>query len=226
MQIKALNVYRITHKNGNIEDITAETLIDALQHMEVEENYSPVIQVFLIKEAVRTVIEDALTEAIFTAVVADNGGGSIATPASGRIHVGDTISLRAIPERGYEFVSWTCNGVEISTEEELNYTMPELASGYDTYVFTAKFALKDVPWTASVSPDTATSAGCYVFPESGTEEANDTLQLIAVPGTGYTFDHWERNGETVANTALASVTLTPLAEGETAADYVAVFTAN
>lgn len=224
MQIKELNVYRITHKNGNTEDITAETLIEALQHLEVEENYSPVIQVFLIKEAIRTVVEDALTEAIFTAVVAQNGGGSIATPASGHIHVGDSISLRAIPDRGYRFVSWTCNGVEISTEEELTYTMPELAAGYDTYVFVAKFELEDVAWTASVSPASATGAGCYVFPESGTEEANDTLQLIAVPVTGYSFDHWERNGETVANTARASVTLTPLAEGESSADYVAVFT--
>lgn len=226
MQTKVFNAYRITHENGSVEDINALDLVQALENMEIPETESTVLQTFLIKKGIRTLVEDEKTEILFNAVVAENGGGSIATPATGRIHVGDMVQFKAIPQRNYEFVSWKLNGIEISKEATINLTMPELEAGIDTAIFTATFKLADVAWTSAVEPAEASTAGCIAFPLSGTIEANGSLQLLAVEAEGFTFSHWERNGETLTENKLATVTVNPLAETETACVYKAVFTAN
>lgn len=226
MQTKIYNAYRITHKNGSVEDINALDLVQALENMETPDTESKVLQAFLVKENVRTLVEDEPGEILFSAVVTDGSGGSIATPASGRIHVGDQIQLKAIPARTYAFVDWKLNGETISTEETINFTMPELASGIDTAVFSATFKLADVEWTAEVSPAEATGAGCIAFPGTGVTPANGNLQLLAVEAEGYTFDHWERNGVEITENKLATVEVRPLADNEPACVYTAVFRAD
>lgn len=223
MQTKTYNAYRITHKNGSVEDINALDLIQALENMEIPDTESKVLQSFLVKENVRTLVEDEKAEIIFSAIVAENGGGSIATPASGKIHVGDILQFKAIPARNYEFVNWKLNGVEISKEATMNLVMPELASGVDTAVFTATFHLADVAWTTSVEPAEASTAGCIAFPTSGTSEANAEAEFLAVTKEGFAFDHWEVNGESVSTNELLQTAVTPLAEGESARVYKAVF---
>lgn len=223
MQTKIYNAYRITHKNGSVEDINALDLIQALENMEIPDTESKVLQSFLVKENVRTLVEDEKAEIIFSAIVAENGGGSIATPASGKIHVGDILQFKAIPARNYEFVNWKLNGVEISKEAMVNLVMPELASGVDTAVFTATFRMADVAWTTSVEPAEASTAGCIAFPTSGTSEANAEAEFLAVTKEGFAFDHWEVNGESVSTNELLQTAVTPLAEGESARVYKAVF---
>ena len=68
MQSKNYNAYRITHKDGSIEDINAVDLIQALENMDVQETESKVIQAFLVKENVRTLVADEPTEIIFSIV--------------------------------------------------------------------------------------------------------------------------------------------------------------
>lgn len=223
MQSKNYNAYRITHKDGSIEDINAVDLIQALENMDVQETESKVIQAFLVKENVRTLVEDEKTEILFSTIVAENGGGSIATPASGRIHVGDMIQLKAIPARNYEFVSWKLNDVKISEEAVVNLLMPELSAGVDTAVFTATFKLADVSWTSKVMPEEAGGTGCMSFPLSGKSKANSEIQLLAVEADGYEFDHWERNSEQITTSKILVTEASPLAEGETEAVYTAVF---
>lgn len=225
MQTKVFNAYRITHKNGSIEDINALNLVQALENMEIPETESPVNQTFLIKEGIRTLVEDEPTEILFNAIVAENGGGSIATPATGRIHVGDMIQLKAIPARTYEFVSWSLNGKVFSNEAIVNMTMPELPAGIDTAVFTATFKLADVSWTTAVESAEASTAGCLAFPTSGSSEANADEEFLAVAKEGFVFDHWEVNGESVSTNELLQTVVTPLAEGENARVYKAVFVA-
>ena len=223
MQTKVFNAYRITHKNGSIEDINAINLVQALENMEIPETESPVNQTFLIKEGIRTLVEAEPTEILFNAIVAENGGGSVATPATGRIHVGDMIQLKAIPARNYEFVSWSLNGKVFSNEAIVNMTMPELPAGIDTAVFTATFKLTDVAWTTAVEPAEASTAGCLAFPTSGSSEANADEEFLAVAKEGFVFDHWEVNGESVSTNELLQTVVTPLAEGENARVYKAVF---
>lgn len=225
MQTKIYNAYRITHKNGSIEDINAIDLVQALENMETQETESRVVQAFLVKENVRTLVADEPTEIIFSAVVAEGGTGSIATPSSGRIHVGDQLSFKAIPARTYAFKNWKLNGEIISEEAELVFTMPELASGIDTAVFTATFELAPVAWTTAVSPAEASGAGAIAFPSSGTSEAFAEGEFLAVEAEGYTFSHWERNGVNISENKLLQAEIRPLAEGEEAAVYTAVFTA-
>lgn len=225
MQTKVFNAYRITHKNGSVEDINALDLIQALENMEIPETESPVLQTFLIKEGIKTLVEDEKAEIAFTSVVAESGGGSIATPAAGRIHVGDMVQFKAIPDRNYEFVSWELNGVKISEEATINLVMPELQGGVDTAVFVATFKLADVAWTSAVEPAEASAAGCIAFPTSGTTAANGSLELLAVAKDGFEFDHWERNGASLSENELATVEVAPLAEGEQACVFKAVFRA-
>ena len=224
MQIKNLNAYRITHKNGNVEEVNAENLIEALENMEVDESYSPVIQTALVKEGIRTLQKEVPSEVPFTAVVAEGSGGSIATPVSGVIHAGDSIALKAIPARNYEFVNWKRNGIVISENSDFTYTMTELLKGDTSAVFTATFRLSDIEWTTSVSPDGAGSAGAIAFPTHGKTEASGELELLAVAAEGYTFNHWERNGVNISDNKLLQAEASPLAEGEVSAVYTAVFT--
>ena len=226
MQTRELNSYQITHKNGNVENINAETLVQALQNMEVSEEYSPVIQTYLKEEGIRTLVADVPAEILFSAVVAEGGGGSIATPSSGKIHVGDQLAFKAIPARNYVFVSWSLNGQIISREADMLYTMPELPTGMTSAVFTAEFALAPVNWTTAVTPPEATGDGAVAFPPSGVTPANGTVSAIAVDSANYTFDHWERNGESIGTNKILEAEATPLVEGESACIYTAVFTAN
>lgn len=225
MQTKVFNAYRITHENGSVEDINALDLVQALENMEIPETESPVIQTFLVKKGIRTLVADEPTEILFNAIVAENGGGSIATPATGKIHVGDMVQLKAIPARNYQFVSWKLNDVEISKEATLNLTMPELASGADTAVFTATFKLANVAWTTAVEPAEASTAGCIAFPTSGSSEANAEEEFLAVAKEGFVFDHWEVNGESISTNDLLQTEVAPLAECELARIYKAVFRA-
>ena len=226
MQTKIYNAYRFTHKNGSNEDINALDLVQALENMETPETESRVIQAILVKENVKTLVADTPAEITFTSVVAQGGTGSIATPSQGTVHVGDKINLKAIPSRNYTFVNWKMNGDVVGEIDSLLYTIPELSEGVTSIVFTATFKLADISWTATVSPTGAGSAGCVAFPTSGTVSANGSLSLIAVTEEGYTFDHWERNGESIGTNKILSTTVEPLADSETSCVYNAVFTAN
>ena len=225
MQTKLYNSYRITHKSGSVEEINAENLIEALKNISIKEEFDPVLQTYMYNEGIKTLIADVPAEVPFTAVVSEGAGGSIATPASGLVHVGDQLSLKAVPARNYVFVNWKMNDKVISDNAEFVFTFPEL-NGEASAVFTATFAKAPVNWTTAVSPAEATSDGADTFPNAGTTPADGTVSAIAINSENYTFDHWERNGVNVgANKELSAPADEP-AEGETSVVYTAVFTEN
>lgn len=223
MQTKSYNTYKITHKNGSVERINAENLVEALQNMEISEEYSPVLQTYMEEENLRTLVADIPAEVPFTSVVNEEGGGSIATPLSGTVHVGDQLAFKAIPARNYVFVNWKLNDKVISEEASFVLTMPEL-NGEASAVFKATFAKAPVNWTTAVSPAEATGDGAMTFPASGVTPAEGTVSAIAVNSEHYIFDHWERNGVNVGDNKVLSAEATEPAEGETSVIYTAVFT--
>lgn len=223
MQFKNLSTFKITHENGMAEAINAEDAEQAVANTTIAD--SPVVALLRTAKNVKTLVEDEPTVITFTSVT-ESGGGSIATPASGTIHVGDAIALKAIAERNYEFDCWKMNDKVISDSAELSYTIPELEEGEELVVFTAVFRLADIEWEANVSPDGAGTAGCLAFPTEGEIEANGSLDLIAIEGDGFTFDHWERNGQSIGTNKILNATVTPLAVGEASCVYTAVFTEN
>lgn len=221
MQYKNLSTFKITHENGFAEFLNA---VDAEQAVaNVEETISPVVALLRTAKNVKTLVDDEPTSITFTAVTS-GGGGSVATPASGTIHTGDQITLSAIADRNYEFVEWQMDGAKISEYASFLFTMPEVEEGVESAVFTAVFRLADIEWTSVATPEGAGTAGCLAFPESGTIEANKTLDLIAVEAEGYTFDHWERNGESIGSNKILNVAVTPLATDEASCAYNAIFT--
>lgn len=223
MQTKSYNTYKITHKNGSVERINAESLVEALQNMEISEEYSPVLQTYMEEENLRTLVADIPAEVPFSSVVNEEGGGSIATPLSGTVHVGDQLAFKAIPARNYVFVNWKLNDKVISEEASFVLTMPEL-NGEASAVFKATFAKAPVNWTTAVSPAEATGDGAMTFPASGVTPAEGTVSAIAVNSEHYVFDHWERNGVNVGDNKVLSAGATEPAEGETSVIYTAVFT--
>lgn len=223
MQTKSYNTYKITHKNGSVERINAESLVEALQNMEISEEYSPVLQTYMEEENLRTLVADIPAEVPFSSVVNEEGGGSIATPLSGTVHVGDQLAFKAIPARNYVFVNWKLNDKVISEEASFVLTMPEL-NGEASAVFKATFAKAPVNWTTAVSPAEATGDGAMTFPASGVTPAEGIVSAIAVNSEHYIFDHWERNGVNVGDNKVLSAEATEPAEGETSVIYTAVFT--
>lgn len=223
MQTKLLNSYRITHKDGNVEVINAENLVEALNNMEISESFSPVLQTYMTEEGIRTLVNEMPEEVPFTAVVNEEAGGSIATPVSGTVHAGDQLSFKAVPAHNYVFVNWKMNDKVISESADFVYTFPEL-HGEASAVFKATFAKAPVEWATAVSPAEATGDGAVTFPASGVTPADGTVSAIAVNSEHYTFDHWERNGVSVGTNKILSATADEPAEGETSVIYTAVFT--
>lgn len=223
MQTKLLNSYRITHKDGNVEVINAENLVEALNNMEIAESFSPVLQTYMTEEGIRTLVNEMPEEVPFTAVVNEEAGGSIATPVSGTVHAGDQLSFKAVPARNYVFVNWKMNDKVISESADFVYTFPEL-HGEASAVFKATFAKAPVEWATAVYPPEATGDGAVTFPASGVTPADGTVSAIAVNSEHYTFDHWERNGVSVGTNKILSATADEPAEGETSVVYTAVFT--
>lgn len=219
MTTRDLNTYRLTFKDGTTESINATGLVQAIENASKDDAVVPIVQTFMTAQGVATVVEELPTEVLFTAVVADPAGGSIATPANGSIHVGDSISLRAIPATGWQFVRWERNGEVIGTEEILTYEMSPLSEGEDTCVFVAVFAESERKCSLSVSPADATGDGCMAFPPKLSVLPGQEVSAVAVTGEGWKFDRWERDGETVGTHIVLAADATDALEQE----YVAVF---
>lgn len=227
MLSKSYNSYQITHKNNVTEKINASSLVEALENMEVAENLSPVLQTLLVEENVRTLVSEMPAEVTFSSVVSGGSEGNIATPGTGTCHVGDTISLRAVPAKGNTFVCWKVNGVVLSNSASVIYEIPELENGITTLSFVAEFALSPVEWSAEVSDPEATTAGCLVFPASGTTLVGSKVELIAVAKGDYTFSHWLKNGvDTGLTNEILDYTMVSLGENENECVFTAVFTEN
>lgn len=223
MQTKNLNTYKITHENGRVDFISSENAKQAVASVDDIE-HTPVVALLRTAKNVKVLLNDV--PAVITLQTTITGGeGSIATPSVGELHSGDSVKLKCIPARNYEFVAWKLDNEVVSTEAEFLLTVPEVEEGVELLSYVAEVKLSDVSWTSAVTPSEAGTAGCLAFPVEGTVKANENISLIAIEKEGYTFDHWERNGESIGTNNILEATVTPLAEGEVSCVYTAVFTA-
>jgi len=111
------------------------------------------------------------------------GGGSFA--------VNDTCTLVASPYRGYAFINWTVDGVEVSTDTTYTFNVSESAT------FVANFeALEAYQITATANPasmGSVTGVGTYYDTEVCT--------LVALPNTTFGFVNWTEDGIEVSTDA-------------------------
>ena len=133
-----------------------------------------------------TVNGDATYTATFTQLqytittnVSPAGAGTVT--GGGAYHYGETCTLTATANSGYEFQGWN----DGNTQNPRSFTVTGNAA------FTAIFSEVGATYytvTASVSP-----AGAGTVTGTGTYEAGSVITLHAVANPGYTFDHWSDN---------------------------------
>ena len=151
-----------------------------------------------------TVSQGSVTFTI-TATANPTAGGTVS--GAGSYAEGSTATLTATANEGYNFVNWTKNGTQVSTNTTYSFTV----TGNAAYV--ANFTLKSYEVTAMANPaagGTITGAGSY---NHGT-----TATLTATANAGYTFVNWTKNGSEVSTDATYSFIVTE------SGSYVAHFT--
>ena len=103
---------------------------------------------------------------------------------------GQTVTLTATANTGYNFVNWTENGTAVSTNATYSFTAT------DNRTLVANFEAISYTISASANPlegGTITGAGDYTYGQNVT--------LNAVANTGYTFVNWTENGTIVSTNA-------------------------
>ena len=137
---------------------------------------------------------------VVTATSAGTGGTAIAYPT--KVLSGKTTTLTATPTQGYEFVNWTLNGVEVSTENPYTATITESAEYVANFSqtgsvtptqYTASVEVNGTNGSATVAVGTG-EASSSVTVDSGTE-----VTFNANPADGYNFVNWTKGTETVSS---------------------------
>ena len=159
---------------------------------------------FTVTEAANYVAHFQLQSFSIIATANPNDGGTI--NGSGTYNYGSTCTLIAAPATGYDFIKWTKDGTQVSTNASYSFTVTEAAS------FVAHFQLQSFNINVSSNPSnggTATGSGTYNY--------GSTCTLTATPSTGYDFIKWTKNGTQVSTSTSYSFTVTE------AASFVAHF---
>lgn len=111
-------------------------------------------------------------------------GGSVT--GSGKYRPGETVTLEAIPDAGYEFLGWYNGTKPIGLDSTYSFTM-----GSDEVSLTAKFQLTDLNVNVTVAEGgIVTGKGKY--------KMGDTVTLEATPLDSYVFTGWKIGNEFVS----------------------------
>ncbi len=111
----------------------------------------------------------------YVIVVSPNpqNGGTVS--GGGTYPHGETVTLKATPNEGYEFLNWTEGGVEVSTEEEYSFNATA------DRLLTANFALKSYTLETQVSGE-----GCIQrTPENALYTHGEIVELTGGPDDGW-----------------------------------------
>ena len=134
-------------------------------------------------------------------------GGTVT--GGGTYQQGQSCTVSATKATGYNFLKWTENGTQVSTNTSYTFNV----TGNRTLV--AQFQAQSYTISASANPSnggTVSGGGTYTYGQSCTLTANQA--------TGYTFVKWTKNGTQVSTNASYTFTVTE------SASYVAHFQAN
>lgn len=113
-----------------------------------------------------------------------NGG---TTTGGGTFQEGQSCTVKATTNTGFNFVKWTENDVQVSTNME--YTFEVTANRN----LVAHFTSQNFTITATVEPDgSGTVSGCDGY------NYGDYCTLLATPNSGYAFEKWTENDTQVS----------------------------
>ena len=147
-----------------------------------------------------------VTYTISTSASPSAGGTS---SGDGSYNSGDSVTVVALANAGYNFVNWTESGVEVSTSASYTFT----ASADRTLV--ANFVLITYTISTSASPSAGgTSSG------DGSYNSGDSVTVVALANAGYNFVNWTEGGVEVSTSA--SYTFTASADRTLVANFVLI----
>ena len=116
---------------------------------------------------------------------------------SGLYAYGQSCTVNATPNRGYDFVNWTENGNVISTEASYTFNV---TSGR---VLTANFELQTFEVKLSVNPEEAA-----IVSGEGTYSYGDEVTVTVERFEDWDFQNWTENGEVVSEEMTYTFTIT------------------
>ncbi len=130
-----------------------------------------------------------MTGYILTLVANPEEGGAVI--GSGIYNAGDTVNISAIPNTGWEFINWTdIEGNLISNQSEYSFLMPA-----EDHTLVANFEMTGYILTLVANPE---EGGAVVG--SGIYNAGDTVNISAIPNTGWEFINWtDSEGNLISN---------------------------
>lgn len=126
-------------------------------------------------------------QATITATAEPVEGGSVS--GGGTYELGSNCTLNAVAAVGYEFVNWTLNGSQVSTDASFSFTV----TGNAVYVAHFSKIVNHYSVSANVQP---ANAGSVIG--AGTYEEGASCTLIAIANPTYTFVSWTENGAVVS----------------------------
>ena len=132
-----------------------------------------------------------------TATVNPVGAGTVT--GAGEYEEGETATLVATANSGYDFVNWTEGGTEVSTDATYSFVV----TGDRALVANFEIPVVYYTVTATVNPagtGTVTGAGVY--------EEGATATLAATASSGFYFVNWTENGTVVSNSEVYSFVVT------------------
>ena len=123
-----------------------------------------------------------------TATADPTTGGTV--NGGGTFNFGQSCTLIATPAANYNFVNWTKNGQQVSTNATYTFTVTESAA------YVAHFELQSFNITVSANPTeggTVTGDGTYTY--------GQTCTVSVTTNEGYDFVNWTENGNVVSTNA-------------------------
>ena len=139
--------------------------------------------------------DDEETTFTITAVANPEEGGTIT--GAGVYEENENVTLTATANECYQFVNWTEDGEEVSTNVKYSFKVTEDRE------LVANFELKTYDVVISVNPEdagTVTGAGTYL--------GNQEVTLTATPISGYRFVNWLEDGVVLSTEAEYTFTVT------------------
>ena len=150
-----------------------------------------------------------ILKALFIINVSVNPTNSGTITGDGGYVQGDMATLEAIPSEGYNFVNWTENGNEVSSNSEYNFVVNNNRD------LVANFELKEYQINATTNPFNAgiiTGSGIY---KHGAE-----VTLVTSVNNGFSFVNWTDNSTEIGNET--SVTFTANKDRNLVANFITI----
>ena len=144
----------------------------------------------------RTLVAHFTAQTYTITATANPTNGGTAT-GGGTFNYGQSCTLTATPATGYNFVRWTKNGLQVSTNANYTFNVTESAA------LVAQFQLQSCAVFTSAYPvegGTTTGGGSYLY--------GDNVTVTATANEGYNFINWVEDDNVVSTEANYSFTVT------------------